>query len=947
MNPFLEEAPTQQQDLISPVPQDVTQAVAAPVVQSTEVNPFLPSPKQQTSTGYTGVGEVSITDKLAFASQIGFADTYRGVKQLFGVDEEEMAAEQAKLNSYLRDEEDGGSVLAAYTAGLFGDPVGWVIPGMKAKNAYSAMKAGVVAGGIVGATGYNDEELGLTRAEQTLIGMTGGGVLSPALYKFQTTLWPTIKASYDKGLDTVAKSERATKIKDYLSSQKDKPVPAKLGRWFIDNYGLPENYVKAKKNQRIDHEKYAAKFTDVVKKHTELTPEENALLYRVLTGEETKIPANLAAITKESRQLVDNMGQELVDLGMLDAKVYQTNKGKYLYRSYEKTAQPQVKKLVRDAKKIKIFGGELMRRGKTEKVGIDELDTYKEAGYRQVGSVNRQKGIVSVNRDWTPEERTKMGEVVSSAYGLAKTGKLMTNDIASFKFYDTVSKDKDVVWSPISKDERLLGAPEGYAQVPTTKVGGTPKYGNLAGKYVPQNVYDDIKFTDTFKAWKGSGLGKLQHNMQTWWKRTKTSLNPVVHMNNVMSNVVLYDLVDANYKHIGPAARELMSRTGDFTKANELGVFQADLMKQELSTLEKDVFKVYMHSPTPEANTILNQAWNKTKSLGKYLKHTHLDALYGTEDNIFRLGLFKDRLAKGDTENEAAQFARKYMLDYEIHAPGVKMMRETGWPFISYIYRAAPIVAEAAVKRPWKVAKWGLVLNGANQLGVDVAEGDIDKERKLQKELNQGFEVLGMPGANTMIKVPRTDKSQYLDVSRWVPAGDVLDTSSQGFGIPGVPAPLQPSGGALGGLAKTITGFDTYTQRKAPGVGSGVLKDEISGRAGLFFSEFFPGVHQIKKLDAAFSNTDGKAHPSKDDYTKGEALLGAIGIKVKEFNTPKMTSRVGFKYKNRMQSLTAKTRKLTADFYGGRIEKEDYRADIKRIEMELRKIAIEANEALN
>ena len=925
-NPFLPE-PTQQQGV-------------------EERNPFLPNAQLQTQAGYSGLGEVTLTDKLAFASQMGFSDTYRGIKQLFGVDEDEMAEEQKRLHSYLKDPENGGAVQAAYIAGLFGDPVGWVIPGMKAKNAYSAAKAGMIVGAGMGATGYVDEEIGITRVEQTLLGMTGGGVLSPALFKFQETLLPAMKTAYSDTLGKVSSSETMGKVKDVVQKGKDTKTGQTLGRWFVDNYGLPENYVKAKKNQRIDHEKYASKFTDTIKKHSELSPEEDALLYRILTGEESKVPSNLADLTKESRKLVDDMGQELVDLGILNKSVYKENKGKYLYRSYEKTVMPAVKKLVRDERKIKVFGSEFMRRGKTEKVPASELDIYLDSGYKQVGSINKKSHTVSVNRDWTKVEREEMGEVVSSAYGLAKTGKLMTNDVASFKFYDTISKDKDIVWAPATKYEQALGAPEGYVRISTDMVGGAPKYGNLAGKYVPENVYKDLNFADKFKAWKGTGLGKLQHNMQTWWKRTKTSLNPVVHMNNVMSNFVLYDLVDANYKFLGPAARELISKSGDFKKANSLGVFNADLMKQELTNLERDVFKTYLGKNAGEdAGGILTQAWGKTKSLGKYLKKTHLDDLYGAEDNIFRLGLFKDRIAKGDTEKEAAQFARKYMLDYEIHAPGVKMMRETGWPFISYIYRAAPIVAETAIKRPWKIAKWGLVLNAANQLGADVAEGDIEKERKLQEEANQGFKVLGMPGAHTMIKVPRTDKSQYLDVSRWVPAGDVLDTSSQGFEIPGVPAPLQPSGGALGGVYKTITGFSTFKGRKEPGVGSGVLKDELEGRAGLFFSEFFPGVHQYRKVKTSFSS-DGAPHPSKDDYTKGEALLNAIGIKVKEFDTSKMTARVGYKYKNRIQSLKSKARQLTADYFGGRVDKEVYKKDIERLTNELNTISKEANEAI-
>ena len=92
-NPFLPE-PTQQQGV-------------------EERNPFLPNAQLQTQAGYSGLGEVTLTDKLAFASQMGFSDTYRGIKQLFGVDEDEMAEEQKRLHSYLKDPENGGAVQAA------------------------------------------------------------------------------------------------------------------------------------------------------------------------------------------------------------------------------------------------------------------------------------------------------------------------------------------------------------------------------------------------------------------------------------------------------------------------------------------------------------------------------------------------------------------------------------------------------------------------------------------------------------------------------------------------------------------------------------------------------------------------------------------------------------------------------------------------------------------
>ena len=206
------------------------------------------------------------------------------------------------------------------------------------------------------------------------------------------------------------------------------------------------------------------------------------------------------------------------------------------------------------------------------------------------------------------------------------------------------------------------------------------------------------------------------------------------------------------------------------------------------------------------------------------------------------------------------------------------------------------------LKRPWKIAKWGLILGGANQLATN--DEEFRTERKRQKELDMGFNILAIPGANTLIKVPSAisgDKSQYLDVSRWIPAGDVLQVKEQGFRIPGVPAPFQPSGGAIGGVTKA--------------------------------------VH-----DAFESN--GKRHPTKDDRTVTEAMLNTIGIKVKTYDEKKMKSRVNYKYQNKIDSLNKKINKLMANKKGGRIDLESFDKDLARLKAELKKLYKEARESL-
>jgi len=977
-------------------------------------------PETYTKTAYTPggtraeinpeYGEETYADKLAFVSRMGMQDTYRGVKQLLGFDKEQMEADQRRLNMYLRNEQYGGSMLAAYTAGLFGDPVGWFIPGMKAKNITSAIKAGVIAGGITAPLGYVDEEEGMSRVTNTMIGIAGGGTLSPAMYKFNKTILPSLKTGYGNTLKAIDEGKlnndlnliqkgiagpagmgyKGVKmIGNFAKGGKDtrrNKVYNNLGGYFVDNFGLPEAYKVAKGDKRLMSNKWAGDFNDVLEKFAKLTPEQDRVLYRLMTDEKlTKaerdlITPDLKALGTEGRTIVNKLGKELTRLGILDKDVFEANKKKYLYRSYEKFEGPNAKKkIIRDEGTLGVIASEFVRRGRDKtfnrKRGETIADVVKRGeadGYRVI---KKNKGSVLMNKDWTAKERQEMGEIISSTFALAKTGKLMSNDVALFKFYDDVSKMSDDVIAP--SKVKLEDVPEGFKMIPNEfiTIGGkstkVKRFGALSGRYVSPEVHRDIIWANRFKRYGQDdygGLAKLHHKMLRYWKRTKTSLNPVVHMNNVMSNFVLYDLVDANYKHLGSAGKDFWKafnpnknkrvKSDDFREAEKLGVFDADMMKRELADFEHDTFKRYMKIGAQNDDKLLENLWEGTK---KYAGKTHMDRLYSAEDSVFRLGLFKDKKAKllaqnpgmdpEDAAKEAAKFARKYMLDYEIDAPAVQLMRESVMPFISYTYRAAPIIGETLVQRPWKIAKWGLILGGANQLAAD--DEEFRTERKRQKELNMGFNVLGLPGANTLIKIPRGDKSQYLDVSRWIPAGDILQVKDQGFSIPFVPAPLQPSAGAIGGIAKAVTGFDTFTKQQVPGVGSDSLRDELAarlpglggGRDSILGKEFVPMWNQYWNIYDAYQS-GGQRHPTKDDRTMGEALAQTVGIKLKTYDEEKMSMRVHYKYQNKIDSLTKKIRKMVSNKAGGRVSSESFDKEISRLKVQLKKLQKEAREAM-
>jgi len=78
---------------------------------------------------------------------------------------------------------------------------------------------------------------------------------------------------------------------------------------------------------------------------------------------------------------------------------------------------------------------------------------------------------------------------------------------------------------------------------------------------------------------------------------------------------------------------------------------------------------------------------------------------------------------------EAALDARRAFIDYNIDAPAINWMRNTITPFLAYTYRIVPILAETAIVRPWKYAKWAGLGYGLNKLGSLYGGGYEEAER--------------------------------------------------------------------------------------------------------------------------------------------------------------------------------------------------------------------------
>ena len=190
---------------------------------------------------------------------------------------------------------------------------------------------------------------------------------------------------------------------------------------------------------------------------------------------------------------------------------------------------------------------------------------------------------------------------------------------------------------------------------------------------------------------ESNGFYKNYRKLNSVWKVSKTAWNPTVHVNNIMSNFVLHDLVDAEIKYL-PKAWKALTTHGKKNKAGKIqrselveaatkhGVFDADFVGTELKNIQGGGIK-FPYNFDDNLDTF-NNSVNAAKNIfqdGVLKNKLGLETLtdwYRFEDHVFRLSVFQDRIGKGWSLADAALDARKSFVDYNIFNIEVNELRQ-------------------------------------------------------------------------------------------------------------------------------------------------------------------------------------------------------------------------------------------------------------------------------
>ena len=189
-----------------------------------------------------------------------------------------------------------------------------------------------------------------------------------------------------------------------------------------------------------------------------------------------------------------------------------------------------------------------------DKKSTKDLVRWTDRGVWEVRQMRGKKAVLW--RDYTKAERTSMGEVLDARYTLGKTFMLMSHDLATGRLYADIAKNADWAqttepggqsidasdFNRIRNDRKIE-----WVRVPDTNIsnsGGKKRWGALAGKFVRLEIWRDLNELDLMQKpsfWKQA---------LTQWKLNKTARSPVVHMNNIMSNLMFMDMADVRLQDL-------------------------------------------------------------------------------------------------------------------------------------------------------------------------------------------------------------------------------------------------------------------------------------------------------------------------------------------------------------------------------------------------------------
>ena len=679
-------------------------------------------------------------------------------------------------------------------------------------------------------------------------------------------------------------------------------------------------------------------------------------------------PAHVVQVAAAVSNLMDAQTDQMLAEGLLSQESADRWRGEYLPRVYLKQTE-----LLKDAKQSfdKLFGRKSARgiRGNSFKgrglfrqvVGEADIASHKGLGWEIrdpnwsdaqgfldfTGEGKRPKvPEVIMWRDFTQQERALMGEERDAMVRLVLGYMDSQKDIALFRFFAGIAENPDFA-GKIAQD--------GWVKVPDTTIGDGSKvkrYGKLAGLYVAPEVWSQISHYGEPE----TTFTRLWHSFMSAWKEGKTALNPVAHLNNTIGNISMAHFAGVNVWDAPTyfkTAESIYKKDATYQEAVKAGLLSGSFMRNEvLELLPLEDVREKLTGMKPAYEKVFD-LFLTVFSLGF---RRSLRAAYEFEDAFFKLLIYRKGRSEGLTPEQAVDLANQYIFAYDDLPSGARAVRDSVLPFFSWTYKAIPVLLRTAMVYPHRFllpAAICFAFNKAAYLSAAVAAGadddDWEKIWKRAQEMEEAERSL-LPESAQGLSIFATQKfirmwgnqdgtPNFLDASRLVPGGDLLDANNQMGGLPWL-QPLMPNSPTIGLFLSLFANKDAFTGRDIVGrtddAGEASMK-----RLGYLWRNIAPalapGSYHFNRLANGVASATGTSFTVDPffDYTgtdwqgrnmeMSRALVNTLGIKLRAVDLDQEAGRKAGQARGEIRELQGQIRSKARARAKGSVSDEAFR----------------------
>jgi hypothetical protein len=487
-------------------------------------------------------------------------------------------------------------------------------------------------------------------------------------------------------------------------------------------------------------------------------------IYKVMKAEGMD-PKRFVAVAKASSQIRKafiEAGQKAVDAGLIENAIYKANLEHYLPHQFLTKGDDVGELLTREMK-----------------------NRFSKIPFAQGLKLNR-----AIMRKDMPQEVYEELRLILEPAGPAALGYAeIMRDVEMARFYKGLGASAKEV-SEKATLEHTVHVTSSSKTFGNLQI---PKYGGLANKWITPGLEYELQGVPQAIASFERYMGKLL----VPWKIGKVVFSPATHGRNIIGNAIMADMGGLPLYRVdiyASAMKDLLGKGKWSQEAGErlLGTTYAshDIYRQLGSVTGRNVLDWgsravgaaagagagYM-AVDEKAPFAAKLAAAGAGAAGGYWFGKNAKDLYIGEEQFFKLAKYIHNREKGMGVQDAIDDSLKWLFNYAEVPTGVRAMRSSTTPFITYSYKAVPRLLETAVTHPLRFGKYLIAIGALQQNALaklDISERDWQNiQRKLPDYLKSSSSLL-MPYRDEKGNI------EFMDMTYMLPWGDLAEMGRLG-----------------------------------------------------------------------------------------------------------------------------------------------------------------------